>query len=129
MGKNKSQDPPLAVTAQRAGRLYRLLRLTADKPQTRQALLRRLKVDVRGFYRDLELLRHLGIDVTSDGDRYQLGGTLDEALARLPCPDPGLSVREAFVLANGRTDAHRKLRSRIHSLIGTTDGHPAGGEY
>jgi predicted DNA-binding transcriptional regulator YafY len=107
------------VTAQRAARLYRLLSLTADKAQTRTALLRKLRVDLRGFYRDLELLRSLGIAVPADGDRYQLLGTLDEALALLPFPDPGLSLREALVLCNGRTDAHRKLRSRVNTLIGS----------
>jgi hypothetical protein len=106
------------VTAQRAARLYRLLSLTSDKPRPRTSLTRRLRVDVRGFYRDLEMLRSLGITVACDGDRYQLHGTLDEALSRLPFPDPGLSLREALLLAHGRTDAHRKLRSRINTFIG-----------
>jgi predicted DNA-binding transcriptional regulator YafY len=119
MGRSRPHDPPPVVTAQRAARLYRLLSLTAEKAQTRPALLRRLRVDLRGFYRDLVLLRSLGIGVATDGDRYQLVGTLDEALARLPFPDPGLSLREALVLCNGRTDAHRKLRTRVNTFIGS----------
>jgi predicted DNA-binding transcriptional regulator YafY len=119
MGRSRPYDPSPAVTAQRAARLYRLLSLTADKSQTRTALLRKLRVDLRGFYRDLELLRSLGIGVPSEGDRYQLLGTLDEALSLLPFPDPGLSLREALMLCNGRTDAHRKLRSRVNTFIGS----------
>jgi hypothetical protein len=119
MGRNRSHEPAPAVTAQRAARLYRLLSLTAEKPQARSVLRRKLRVDLRGFYRDLGLLRSLGIGVAADGDRYQLLGTLDEALARLPFPDPGLSLREALLLCNGRTDAHRKLRSRVNTFIGS----------
>ena len=123
MGRSKTNDPCPAVTAQRAARLYRLLSLTAEKAQTRTALLRKLRVDLRGFYRDLEMLRSLGIGIPADGDRYQLLGTLDDALARLPFPDPGLSLREALLLCNGRTDAHRKLRTRVNTFIGS-NGHP-----
>jgi predicted DNA-binding transcriptional regulator YafY len=119
MGRNKPHDPSPAVTAQRAARLYRLLSLTAEKAQTRTILLRKLRVDLRGFYRDLELLRSLGIGIPADGDRYQLLGTIDDALARLPFPDPGLSLREALLLCNGRTDAHRKLRTRVKTFIGS----------
>lgn len=119
MGRGRPHDPSPVVTAPRAARLYRLLSLTAEKAQTRTALVRKLRVDLRGFYRDLELLRSLGIGVPADGDRYQLLGTLDEALALLPFPDPGLSLREALVLCNGRTDAHRKLRSRVNTFIGS----------
>lgn len=122
MGRSRPHDPPPVVTAQRAARLYRLLSLTAEKAQTRPAILRRLRVDLRGFYRDLELLRTLGIGVITDGDRYQLLGKLDEALARLPFPDPGLSLREALMLCNGRTDAHRKLRTRVNTFIGSNGG-------
>ncbi len=123
MGRSKTNDPQPAVTAQRAARLYQLLRLTAGAAKARSALRRKLKIDLRGFYRDLELLRSLGIRVCSDGDQYQLAGTLDDALSRLPFPDPGLSMRDALQLANGRTDAHRKLRSRINSFIGPNGHH------
>lgn len=119
MGRSRPHEPAPTVTPQRAGRLYRLLAQIADASRTRQSLLNKLKVESRGFYRDLELLRSLGIKIHSDGDRYWLGGTLDDACARLPFPDPGLSLRDALQLANGRGDAHRKLQSRINSFIGT----------
>ncbi|MFO0849217.1 MAG: hypothetical protein U0871_11780 [Gemmataceae bacterium] len=126
MARTRRTDPAPAVTAARAARLYRLLAQIADSARTRPVLLRRLRVDLRGFYRDLELVRELGIRVDSDGDRYKLSGTLDDALTRLPFPDPGLSLREALLLANGRTDAHKKLRTRINTFIGTNGHHPGG---
>ena len=108
-----------AVTAQRAARLYRFLMLVADVPKTRTALLKRLKVDRRGFYRDLELVRSLGVDVASDGENYHLVGSLDESLEKLPFPDPGLSFRDVLLLAQGgRSAAHRKLQLKINTFTG-----------
>ena len=109
----------LTLTAQRAARLYRLLTLLGDGPQTRQQLLRRMKIDIRGFYRDLEALRGLGIEVsTGDDNRYSLLGDLEGALAHLPFPDPGLNFRDVQQLAKGETAAHRKLKQRINSIVG-----------
>jgi hypothetical protein len=88
-------------------------------------LLRRLKLDVRGFYRDLEALRGLGIDVnTGDDNRYSLSGHLDDALAHLPFPDPGLNFRDVQQLAKGDTAAHRKLKQRINSFLGGRNTNP-----
>jgi hypothetical protein len=122
MGKKQRTMTAHAITAERAGRLYRLLTLTSASARARPLLLSRLKVDVRGFYRDLELLRGLGIEVTFDGDKYRLDGELDIALARLPFPDPGLSLRDVLQLARGNTDAHRKLRRKVDSFLGP-NGH------
>jgi hypothetical protein len=109
----------VTLTAQRAARLYRLVTLLGHGPQTRQQILRRLKLDVRGFYRDLEALRGLGVEVTPGEDnRYWLAGDLDDALARLPFPDPGLNFWDVQQLAKGDTLAHRKLRQRINSFLG-----------
>ena len=119
MGRKKVEATSVTLTAQRAARLYRLLTLLGDGPQTRHHLVRRLKIDVRGFYRDLESLRELGIDVESgDDNRYSLTGSLDDALARLPFPDPGLNFRDVQQLAKGETAAHRKLKQRINSFLG-----------
>jgi hypothetical protein len=109
----------LSLTSLRAARLYRLLTLVGTGPQTRSLLLRRLKLDVRGFYRDLEALRTLGIEVTPTGDetKYTLVGELDDALAKLPFPDPGLNVRDALHLANNSKAAHRKLKQRVNSFL------------
>ena len=49
------------VTADRAARLYRLLQLLSRGPQPRATLIRRLRLNIRGFYRDLDLLRKAGV--------------------------------------------------------------------
>jgi predicted DNA-binding transcriptional regulator YafY len=119
MGRKKVDASTVTLTPQRAARLYRLLTLLGGGPQTRNFLLRRLRLDVRAFYRDLEALRLLGIDIVSAGDetRYTLVGDLDDSLAKLPFPDPGLNVRDALQLANGSTAAHRKLKQRVNSFL------------
>lgn len=118
MGRSRGPVGPTVVTAGRAGRLFKLLRQVEKRARPREELQKSLKIDVRGFYRDLELLRRLGIAITTEGDRYRLAGRLDDALALLPFPDPGLSLRDALLLSRGRTDAHRKLRARIGALLG-----------
>jgi predicted DNA-binding transcriptional regulator YafY len=130
MGRKKVDASAITLTPLRAARLYRLLTLLGAGPQTRNFLLRRLKIDVRGFYRDLETLGLLGIDITATGDetRYTLVGELDEALAKLPFPDPGLNVRDALQLSNGSTAAHRKLKQRVNSFLnGPRSGNSGGG--
>ena len=67
----RSRPPARAVTAARAARLYRLIKALAS-PQSRPQLLKRLKLDVRGFYRDLELLRAFAIRVRLEEGRYVL---------------------------------------------------------
>ncbi|MBX9627782.1 MAG: hypothetical protein K2X82_28550 [Gemmataceae bacterium] len=117
MGRIKP-PAPAALTAPRAARLYKLLTLLGAGPQTRRHLLTRLRIDIRGFYRDLEALRGFGIEVLARPDaKYLLEGGLDAALARLPFPDPGLNVRDALLLANGPTAAHRKLRQRVNAFL------------
>jgi hypothetical protein len=114
--------PPAAgrlgtVTADRAGRLYKMLQLLATGPQTREALTRQLGLDIRGFYRDLDLLRSSGIAVTLQERRYILQGAVDKAVARLPFPDPRLTLGEAQQLTKGRTAAHRKLKEQIGQIL------------
>jgi hypothetical protein len=105
------------LTAQRAARLCKLLRLLRDAPQTRPALTRRLRLDVRGFYRDLEWLRSFGIAVFMVDGRYRLEEEADKVIARLPFPDPQLTLGEAIQLAKGRTAAHRKLKGQITAIV------------
>lgn len=118
MGRKKVDASAVSLTSLRAARLYRLITLLGTGPQTRAALLRRLKLDVRGFYRDLEALRALGIEVgAGDDTKYTMAGDVDDALAKLPFPDPGLNVRDALQLSNGSTAAHRKLKQRVNSFL------------
>jgi len=104
------------VTLDRAARLFHLLQLLGRGPRSREVLIHRLRVNVRGFYRDLETLQKLGIAITLTGRGYTLTVELNEALARLPFPDPGLTFVEAQQLAKGRTAAHRKLKQLIAQM-------------
>ncbi len=123
MGRKKPTPAPITLTAQRAARLYKLLALLGEGPLTRRSLLSRLKIDVRGFYRDLVALRGFRIEIGLGLDnRYALPLKLDEALARLPYPDPGLSVRDVLQLCNGSTAAHRKLKQSVNSFLQVSPG-------
>lgn len=107
------------LTGHRAARLFRLLTLLGEGPITRKQILRKLRIDVRGFYRDLEALRGFGVEVCfGDDNRYGLAIDLNEALARLPFPDPGLNFREVQQLVKGETPAHRKLKQQLNSFLG-----------
>ena len=113
----RAEPERAAVTAERFTRLYRLLYFLAAGPQTRTAITRRFRLDVRGFYRDLELLRASGIAVTLTAGHYALAENVEEAAARLPFPDPHWTLGEARQLAKGRTAAHRKLKGLIENLL------------
>jgi len=115
--QRKSPPAPPTVTAERAARLHRLLRLLADGPQSRTALTRQLHYDVRSFYRDLWLLREFLIDLPLHDGRYTLSERVDAAVARLPFPDPMLTLGEALELAKGKSAAHRKLRQQIDLIV------------
>jgi predicted DNA-binding transcriptional regulator YafY len=110
-------SPTRALTDERASRLCRLLRTTAGKGATRAALLKKLKLDVRAFYRDLETLRALGIVVELADGKYVLRGSVEETVAQLPLPDPHLSLGEAQQLGKGRTAAHRKLQKLVAKIL------------
>ncbi|HMP04444.1 MAG TPA: hypothetical protein PKD86_01245 [Gemmatales bacterium] len=117
------KTPPLAaapaarsVSVERAARLYRMVRLLADEPRTRRAVLQALRIDVRTFYRDLELLRECQVDVALDGRKYRLVTPLATARLSLPFPDPGLTLGEAEILAKGRTKIHKKMRSLLKAI-------------
>lgn len=116
--KSKSASANSAVTAKRAPRLYRLLKLLGKGPQTRARLIKQLSLDIRSFYRDLNLLRDAGIVVQLEGHRYALQGDVADAVARLPFPDPLLNLAEAQQLARGRTSAHKRLKHLIVQITG-----------
>jgi hypothetical protein len=120
MARKRTSQPgssrATGITADRFARLYRLLQLVGSSPQTRATLLRRLRTDLRGFYRDLALLRNAGIVVKLEGQRYRLAGDLTDALALLPFPDPNLLYGDLLMLIVGRSPAHQKLRERVEKL-------------
>jgi predicted DNA-binding transcriptional regulator YafY len=105
------------VTAERAARLYRLLTLLAGGARTRDDLRRQLRMDVRSFYRDLELLRACGITVPLRNRVYVLVMNAQKAYSLLPFPDPHFSLGDALSLAKGRTPAHARLQSLIDQIL------------
>ncbi|MFQ3591924.1 MAG: hypothetical protein SNJ82_01910 [Gemmataceae bacterium] len=117
--KHTKQEPDpweaqrLAITPERFVRLYRLVGELGGGPRTRSALLKTLKLDVRGFYRDLETLRAVGVQVVLREGLYYLEGNAGVARARLPFPDVRLTLAEAQQLAKGRTAIHRWLQEQI----------------
>lgn len=105
-----------AVTADRIARLFRLVESLARRPTARAKLVRQLGLNQRGFYRDIEFLRGLQIDVVAENGRYSLAVDFDQAVARMPFPDPHLTLGEALSLAKGRTAAHKVLQSRVQAI-------------
>lgn len=112
----RSRDLSRSVTADRVARLYRFIRLLADGPLTRSQLLKRLRINQRGFYRDMELLREAGIQVNPANGKYDLTPGFAEALDLLPFPDPQLTLGQAQRLARGSTTAHRALQLRVKQI-------------
>jgi predicted DNA-binding transcriptional regulator YafY len=118
MAKKKATTEPgvATVTLERAARLYRLLKLLGQGPQSRAAFIRRLHFGIRGFYRDLEILREVGILVELSAGKYHLREDLPAAIERLPFPDPNLTLGDARQLAKGRSKAHKKIREQLEKI-------------
>jgi hypothetical protein len=92
------------------------LTLLGTGPKTRASLTAALKIDVRGFYRDLELLRAIGVSFTLQEGRYVLEDELEAGVGKLPFPDPLLTLAEARQLATGKGRTQAALAARIRSL-------------
>lgn len=114
----KSTNTPAksSITVDRASRLYLLVSMLEQKPQTRDALTKKLNVSVRDFYRDLEALRSIGVPISFVEKKYKLEMKGEEALGKLPFPIMDLTLSEAEQLSKGRTNAHKKMTSLIDSL-------------
>ena len=78
-----------------------------------------MRMNQRSFYRDIEFLRSIEIGVEARDGRYALKQDFDEALGRLPFPDPYLTLGQAIVLSRGKTAAHRALQKRVSEIIQT----------
>jgi DNA-binding transcriptional ArsR family regulator len=108
----------LTLTAARVGRLCRLLSLLDGNPLPRVTLLKKLKVDQRSFYRDLALLKELGILLKPRESKYSLPGALDVLIGKLPFPDPHLTISEAQELVVGTTPTHAKIQATLDATLG-----------
>jgi hypothetical protein len=108
--RRASPEPSVGISMERAGRLYHLLAALAEGAESRATLMKRLRSGLRTFYRDLDLLRSLGVDVRTEVDGYSLHTSLEEALSYVPFPDPELTFGDVMTLMRGRSQAHRKLK-------------------
>jgi predicted DNA-binding transcriptional regulator YafY len=121
MSKKRMTPPPSsagkAVSLERAHRLFRLLKFLDKGAKTRALVLKRLRIDIRTFYRDLELLRDCGIIVELANRKYSLGQPAARLIPLLPFPDPGLTLGEAQQLAKGRTAVHKRLKGFLDQIM------------
>jgi len=115
--------PSVHITMQRAARLHRLVRFLAGGPRARPAILSELRVGLRTFYRELELLKRCGVKVRHKAKLYHLLPTAAEAEGRLPFPDPQLSFAEMAELAQCVCPAG----TRLAELLATVINQPAPG--
>ncbi len=78
---NPRRRPSVHITLPRAARLHRLVRFLAEKPRARSAILSDLRIGLRTFYRELDLLNRCrgegppqGQAVSSGADGRRGGG-------------------------------------------------------
>jgi predicted DNA-binding transcriptional regulator YafY len=105
------------ITLQRAARLYRLVGFLAASPRNRTAILAELRIGLRTFYRELELLKRCGVRVRHKTKLYFLLATAEQAEGRLPFPDPQLSFAEMAELAQCDCPAGKRLAELLATVI------------
>lgn len=109
--------PASSVSLERAARLYRLVEYLGAGARTRAQILSKLRIDIRTFYRDLELLRDSSIEVALDNRKYSLVLSAPDALVALPFPDPCLTLGEAQQISRGRSRIHQKIRDLLKQIV------------
>ena len=113
--------PSVHITLQRAARLHHLVSVLASSARSRAEVLSDLRIGLRTFYRELELLKKCGVKVRHKAKLYHLLATAVEAEGRLPFPDPQLSFAEMAELARCDCAAGRRLAELLASVIGPND--------
>jgi len=106
---NPRRRPAVHITLQRAARLHRLVGVLAESPLSRDDILAELRIGLRTFYRELELLKRCGVKVRHKSKLYLLQATPEQAEGRLPFPDPQLSFAEMAELAHCDCPAGKRL--------------------
>lgn len=109
--------PSVHITLQRAARLHHLVSFLAGSPRTRIHILAHLRIGLRTFYRELELLKRCGVRVKHKTKLYHLLSTAEEAEGRLPFPDPQLSFAEMAELSRCDSPAGKRLSDLLASVI------------
>jgi hypothetical protein len=116
--------PSVQITLPRAARFHRLLTHLASSPRTRPDILAHLKIGLRTFYRELDLLRRCGIKVRHKAKLYHLVTPPEEAQGRLPFPDPQLSFAEMAELARCDCPAGRRLAELLAGVVQPSEPPP-----
>ncbi len=88
----------------------------SSSPRNRTEILSDLRIGLRTFYRELELLKRCGVKVRHKAKLYHLLATADEAEGRLPFPDPQLSFAEMAELSRCDCPAGRRLAALLASV-------------
>jgi hypothetical protein len=109
--------PSVHITLPRAARLHRLVKFLAGAPRARNGILSELRIGLRTFYREIELLNRCGVTIRHKGKLYHLTPTADAAEGRLPFPDPQLSFAEMAELASCDCPAGRRLAALLDSVV------------
>jgi hypothetical protein len=109
--------PAVHITLGRAARLHHLVMFLAAAARSRESVLAELRIGLRTFYRELELLKRSGVKVQQKEKAYRLLSTAEQAEGRLPFPDPQLSFAEMAELARCPGEAGRRLSEMLASVI------------
>ncbi len=109
--------PATHITLSRASRLHRLVSILGAESRTREEVLSSLSIGLRTFYRELELLKRVGVKVRLVGKQYELQTSLSDAEGRLPFPDPQLSFAEMAELSRCQCDAGKRLADLLASVV------------
>ncbi len=116
--------PSIHITLQRAARLHRLVAFLAGIPRPRADVLAHLRIGLRTFYRELDLLKKCGVKVKHKAKLYHLMSTSEEAEGRLPFPDPQLSFAEMAELSRCDCPAGRRLAELLASVVRSPEPPP-----
>ena len=114
--RSNEKASTIKITTQRCSRIYKLLLLMAKNRSKRSAILKKLKIGSRTFYRDLDLLRECGLNIDLNDHGYRLKNSIDDSLQCLPFPDPHFTFHDAVVLSKGRSKSHQKLKQQIEQM-------------
>lgn len=108
--------PAVHITLGRAARLHRLVMFLAESARTRENVLSELRIGLRTFYRELELLKRCSVKIQQKDKSYTLLATAEQAEGRLPFPDPQLSFAEMAELSRCPGEAGRRLAEMLASV-------------
>jgi hypothetical protein len=97
--------------------------LLAKAPRSRDEVLRELRIGLRTFYRELELVKKYGIKIRHRDHAYALLSSAAQAEGRLPFPDPQFSFAEMAELSRCPGAVGRRLADLLARV--TRDPGPA----